>query len=104
MGFTVFVNIGIIILSTFGFISTTYGNKLSELPDQFDNPVMAIGFGLTGLVTTLLVLGCEHSYPAQYLVTAGAVRCLFPGWWATLLNITVHQCAPARSGREEFAR
>ena len=57
MGFTVFVNIGIIILSTFGFVSTTYGNKLSELPDQFDNPVPAVGFGLTGLVSTLTVLG-----------------------------------------------
>ena len=57
MGFTVFVNIGIIILSTFGFVSTTYGSKLSELPDQFDNPVLAIGFGLTGLVSTLTVLG-----------------------------------------------
>ena len=57
MGFTVFVNIGIIILSTFGFVSTTYGNKLSELPDQFDNPVLAVGFGLTGLVSTLTVLG-----------------------------------------------
>ncbi|MFC1831749.1 hypothetical protein ACFL0S_06980 [Thermodesulfobacteriota bacterium] len=57
MGFTVFVNIGIIILSTFGFVSTTYGGKLSELPDHFDNPAIAIGFGLTGLVTSLTVLG-----------------------------------------------
>ena len=57
MGFTVFVNIGIIILSTFGFVSTTYGGKLSELPDHVDNPAIAIGFGLTGLVTSLTVLG-----------------------------------------------
>ncbi len=68
MGSTVFVNIGIIILSTFGFISTTYGNKLSELPDQFDNPVMAIGFGLTGLVTTLLVLGFASAFATFLLV------------------------------------
>ena len=68
MGFTVFVNIGIIILSTFGFISTTYGNKLSELPDQFDNPVMAIGFGFTGLVTTLLVLGFASAFTTFLLV------------------------------------
>ena len=68
MGFTVFVNMGIIILSTFGFISTTYGNKLSELPDQFDNPVMAIGFGFTGLVTTLLVLGFASAFTTFLLV------------------------------------
>ncbi len=57
MGFTLFVHIGIIILSTFGFVSTTYGGRLSELPDHFENPVVAFGFGVTGLVATLTVLG-----------------------------------------------
>ncbi len=68
MGFTLFINIGIIILTTFGFLSTTYGNKLSELPDQFDNPVIAIGFGLTGLVTTLVVLGFTSALSTFLLV------------------------------------
>ena len=68
MGFTLFVNIGIIILSTFGFVSTTYGNKLSELPDQFDNRALAIGFGLTGLVTTLVVLGFASAFSTFLLV------------------------------------
>ena len=68
MGFTVFVNIGIIILSTFGFVSTTYGNKLSELPDQFDNPAIAIGFGITGLVTILAVLGSASALSTFLLV------------------------------------
>ena len=68
MGFTLFVNIGIIILSAFGFVSTTYGNKLSELPDQFDNTAIAIGFGLTGLVTTLVVLGFASAISTFLLV------------------------------------
>ena len=68
MGFTLFVNIGIIILSTFGFVSTTYANRLSELPDQFDNPAIAIGFGLTGLVTTLVVLGFASAFSTFLLV------------------------------------
>ena len=68
MGFTLFVNIGIIILSTFGFVSTTYGNRLWELPDHFDNPAIAIGFGLTGLVTTLVVLGSASALSTFLLV------------------------------------
>ena len=68
MGFTLFINIGIIVLSTFGFLSSTYGSKLSELPDQFDNPAIAIGFGLTGLVTTLLVLGFASALSTFLLV------------------------------------
>jgi hypothetical protein len=68
MGFTLLVNIGIIILSTFGFVSTTYGNKLSELPDQFDNPAIAIGFGFTGLVTILVVLGSASALSTFLLV------------------------------------
>ncbi len=57
MGFALFVNMGIVILSTFGFVSTTYGGRLFNLPDHLDNPVLAFGFGLTGLLATLLVLG-----------------------------------------------
>ena len=68
MGFTLFINIGIIILTTFGFVSTTYGNKLLDLPDQFDNPALAIGFGLTGLVTTLVVLGFASALSTFLLV------------------------------------
>ena len=68
MGFTLFINIGIIVLSTFGFVSTTYGNKLSELPDQFDNPAIAIGFGLTGMVSTLTVLGFASAITTFLLV------------------------------------
>ena len=68
MGVTLFVNIGIIILSAFGFVSTTYGGKLSELPDQFDNPAIAIGFGLTGLVTSLAVLGIASVLSTLLLV------------------------------------
>lgn len=56
MGFTLFVNIGIIVLSSFGFVSTTYGGRLSDMPDHLDNPALAIGFGLAGLVATLAVL------------------------------------------------
>lgn len=68
MGFTLFVNMGIVILSTFGFVSTTYGGRLFELPDHFDNPVLAIGFGLTGLLTTLLVLGFSSALCTYVLV------------------------------------
>lgn len=56
MGFTLFVNIGIIILSTFGFASTTYGGRLLDMPDHLDNPALAFGFGLVGLLITLTVL------------------------------------------------
>ncbi|MEJ2058333.1 MAG: hypothetical protein P8X39_10900 [Desulfofustis sp.] len=56
MGFTLFVNIGIIVLSTFGFISTTYGGRLADMPDHLENRIFAIGFGLAGLVATVTVL------------------------------------------------
>ena len=68
MGFTLIVNMGIVILSTFGFVSTTYGGRLLELPDHFDNPLLAIGFGLTGLLATLIVLGFSSALCTVALV------------------------------------
>lgn len=53
MSFTLFVNIGIIVLSAFGFVSTTYGGRLADMPDHLENPVFAFGFGLAGLAATL---------------------------------------------------
>lgn len=57
MTFSFLINIGIILLSALGFASTTYGGRLEELPDQFENPAVALGFGVTGLIATLTVLG-----------------------------------------------
>ena len=57
MSFTFFINIGIVLLSAIGFASTTYGGKLEEFPDRFENPAVAFGFGLTGLIATLTLLG-----------------------------------------------
>ena len=71
MGVTLFVNIGIIILSTFGFAVTNYGERFSALPDRFDNPALAFGFGLTGLLATLTVLGFSSA-----LCTFGLVSLL----------------------------
>ncbi|NNF45168.1 MAG: hypothetical protein HKN69_00230, partial [Desulfofustis sp.] len=48
-----------------------------ELPDQFDNPAIAIGFGLTGLVTTLVVLGFVSAISTFLLVN---ILILFNVW------------------------
>lgn len=56
MSFTFFVNVGIVLLAAVGFASTTYGGRLEELPDRFESPAVAFGFGLTGLIATLVVL------------------------------------------------
>lgn len=68
MGFTLFVNIGIVILSTFGFVSTTYGGRLADMPDHFDNPALAFSFGLVGLVATLTVLAFSSAFCTFLLV------------------------------------
>jgi len=70
MGFTLFVHIGIIVLSSFGFVSTTYGGRLLDMPDHFDNPALAFGFGLAGLVATLTVLVFSSAICTFLLVNA----------------------------------
>ena len=68
MGVTAFVNIAIVVLSTFGFVSTTYGDRLAELPDRLDNRVYAIGFGIIGLVGTFALLGIASGLTTLILV------------------------------------
>ena len=68
MGAIAFVNLAIIILSTCGFISTTYGDKLAQLPDRFDNPAVAIGFGISSLIATFVVLGAVAGLSTLVLV------------------------------------
>jgi len=57
MGSAVYINIAIVVLTVFGFVMTTYRDKLAALPDRIENPVLAAGFGITGLVGTFMVLG-----------------------------------------------
>jgi len=57
MGSAVYINIAIVVLTVFGFVMTTYRDKLVALPDRIENPVLAAGFGITGLVGTFMVLG-----------------------------------------------
>ena len=47
----------ITILSLFGFVMTTYGERLRLLPDQFDSRTRAAGFGILALVTGVSVIG-----------------------------------------------
>ena len=57
MGSIAYINIAIMILTFFGFVVTTYKDTFAAIPDRIDNPVLATGFGITGLVTTFAVLG-----------------------------------------------
>lgn len=47
----------ITILSLFGFVMTTFGERLRVLPDQFDSPIRAAGFGIVALATGIGVIG-----------------------------------------------
>lgn len=68
MGVTAFANIAIVVLSAFGFVSTTYADKLAALPDRLDNRVQALGFGLIGLVGTLAILSIASGLTTLILV------------------------------------
>ncbi len=68
MGVTAFVNIAIVILSAFGFVSTTYADRLAALPDRLDNRVQAIGFGIIGLIGTVAILGIASGLTTLILV------------------------------------
>lgn len=57
MGSIALINIAIVIMTTFGFMMTTYGDKLYALPDRIENRIMAAGFGITGLAVTVTVFG-----------------------------------------------
>ena len=68
MGVTAFANIAIVVLSAFGFVSTTYADKLAALPDRLDNRIQALGFGLIGLVGTFAILGIASGLTTLILV------------------------------------
>lgn len=57
MGSIAYINIAIMILTSFGFVMTTYRDRLYALPDQIDNRALATGFGITGFAATIIVLG-----------------------------------------------
>ena len=52
-----YIYIVIAILSVGGFVATTYGDNLANLPDRFENPAVAFGFGAAALFVTCLGLG-----------------------------------------------
>lgn len=58
----------IALLVVFGFLATTYGKDLDKVPDRLHNPVIAIGFGVAGLVAGLAALGTVTYLCASVLV------------------------------------
>lgn len=55
MGSIAYINIAIMILTSLGFVMTTYKDKLSAIPDRINNTALAVGFGITGLAVTIMV-------------------------------------------------
>ena len=47
----------IALLSLGGFVATTYGDSLANLPDRFENPAVAFGFGAAALFAICIGLG-----------------------------------------------
>ena len=55
MGSIASINIAIMILTSFGFVMTTYRDKLYAMPDRINNRALAAGFGITGFAATITV-------------------------------------------------
>lgn len=47
----------IALLSVGGFVATTYGDNLANLPDRFEHPAVAFLFGAAALFVTCIGLG-----------------------------------------------
>jgi hypothetical protein len=52
-----YIYLAIALLSLSGFLATTYGNNLANLPDQFEHPAVAFGFGAVALLATCVGIG-----------------------------------------------
>lgn len=68
MGSMVYINLAIMILTSFGFAMTNYRQQWAALPDRIDNPVLAAGFGITALAGIMAVLGAASVVSMNVLV------------------------------------